>query len=138
MADKISKEARSKNMSQIKSKNTKPELLVRKFLFSKGLRYRVNDKRYLGKPDMVFPKYQTIIFVNGCFWHHHGCKNSTIPKTNTEFWVNKINGNVLRDKKIYKELMELGWKVIIVWECELVKSKRDITLNKLYHQIIDN
>lgn len=138
MADKISKEARSKNMSQIKSKNTKPELLVRKFLFSQGLRYRVNDKRYPGKPDLVFQKYQTIIFVNGCFWHHHGCKNSTIPKTNTEFWVNKINGNILRDKKVYKELMELGWKVIIVWECELVKSKRDITLNELYHKIIDN
>ncbi|EGO5970816.1 very short patch repair endonuclease [Enterococcus faecalis] len=90
MVDKISKEARSKNMSQIKSKNTKPELLVRKFLYNRGLRYRINNKRYPGKPDIVLLKYKTVVFVNGCSWHHHGCKNSNILKTNTEFWLKKL------------------------------------------------
>lgn len=124
-------------MSRIKSKNTKPELLVRKFLYGKGMRFRVNDKRYPGKPDIVLSKYKTIIFVNGCFWHHHGCKNSNIPKTNTEFWTKKINATLLRDKRNYSELVLLGWRVITVWECELDLSKRNETLENLYREIID-
>lgn len=138
MTDKISKEARSKNMSKIKSKGTKPELIVRSFLFGKGLRYRINDKRYPGKPDLLFPKYKTVVFVNGCFWHKHGCKRSTIPKTNTEYWLKKINGNVSRDDKTYETLTELGWTVIVVWECELNLKKRKETLEKLYLQILSD
>lgn len=137
MVDKISKEARSKNMAQIKSKNTKPELIVRKYLFSKGMRFRVNDKRYPGKPDIVLPKYKTIIFINGCFWHHHGCKNSTIPKSNTEFWSKKIKGTMLRDKKYHEELELLGWRVLTVWECELKHNLRNETLINLYTEIVN-
>lgn len=123
-------------MSRIRSKNTKPELIVRKFLFSKGMRFRVNDKRYPGKPDIVLPKYSTVIFVNGCFWHYHGCKNSNIPKTNTEFWTKKITGTVSRDRKSHKELMSLGWRVLIIWECELEPNTREKKLNNLYLKII--
>lgn len=130
--DNHSKEVRSYNMSQIKAQNTKPEEMVCKYLFSHGFRYRKNDKRYPGKPDIVLPKYKTIIFVNGCFWHkHEGCRYFVVPKSNTEYWINKINRNVERDIDNIQKLTEMGWKVIVIWECELKKGKSENTLNKL-------
>lgn len=137
MADVHSKEIRSYNMSKIRSKNTKPEEIVRKFLFSKGLRFRKNDKRYPGHPDIVFPKYHTMVFVNGCFWHlHEGCRYAVMPSSNTEFWNKKLNDNRNRDKKIKSDLESMGWKVIIVWECELKKERRQQTLEDLYQVIV--
>lgn len=131
------KKTRSYNMSQVKNKNTKPEEIVRKFLFSKGFRYRKNVSKLQGKPDIVLPKYKTVIMVNGCFWHgHSNCKKATIPQTNSEFWLNKINGNVLRDQNNKLILENEGWKVLIVWECELNKNKRDITLENLVQNIL--
>lgn len=130
------KETRSYNMSCIKGKNTKPEEMVRKFLFSKGFRYRKNDKRLPGSPDIVLPKYKTVIFVNGCFWHgHEGCKYFVWPKSNEEFWKNKIKTNIERDNKKIEQLEELGWKVIIVWECELKQSRCREILTKISAQI---
>lgn len=123
MSDSISPEHRSWNMSRIRGKDTKIEVLVRKYLFSKGFRFRKNDKRYPGKPDVVLPKFKTVIFVNGCFWHQHpGCKNATIPKTRTEFWVQKLNKNISNDNRNQDLLREMGWTVIVVWECELEKD----------------
>ena len=107
-------------MSRIHDKDTKIEVLVRKYLFAQGFRFRKNDKRYPGKPDVVLPKYITIIFINGCFWHHHeGCKNATIPKTNTNFWTEKLKKNVLNDQKNALLLTRDGWQVLTLWECEL-------------------
>jgi DNA mismatch endonuclease (patch repair protein) len=135
--DRLTKSARSKNMSLVRSKNTTPEILVRKFLFSRGLRFRKNDKRYPGCPDVVLPKYRVMIFVNGCFWHcHANCKKSTIPKTNAEFWENKLSRNKERDTITYEKITEKGWNIIIVWECELVKSHRDKRFDKLYNEIL--
>ena len=125
--DTVSKEQRSLNMSHIKSKNTKIEIKVRKYLFSKGFRYRVNVKDLPGKPDIVLKKYKTVIFVNGCFWHRHkNCKLATTPKTNTEYWVNKFNHNIENDQKNYEKLNVLGWHVIILWECELKDNFEEI------------
>lgn len=119
-------------MSRIKGKNTKPEEIVRKYLFSQGFRYRKNDKKLPGTPDIVLPKYKTVVFVNGCFWHgHDGCRYFVTPKTNTSFWVNKIETNKIRDNKTIENLQELGWKVIVVWECQLKKNKLDDTLKQL-------
>ena len=127
---------RSYNMSRIKGKNTKPEETVRKYLFSQGFRYRKNDKRLPGKPDIVLPKYKTVIFVNGCFWHkHEGCKYFAWPQNNAEFWKEKIESNVVRDKKQYEELQDAGWRVIIVWECELKKKRKSDTLERLVDKI---
>lgn len=113
MADVHSPETRSYNMSRIRNKNTKPEELVRKYLFFKGFRYRKNDSRLPGKPDIVLPKYKTVIFVNGCFWHgHEGCKYFVWPKNNPEYWKEKIGGNIVRDKKNHRLLEEQGWRVI--------------------------
>lgn len=135
MADIKSKEARSKNMSAIKSKNTKPEIIVRKYLFSQGFRYRVNVGKLPGKPDIVLSKYKTVIFINGCFWHlHQNCKYFVYPKQNADFWKNKILGNVERDKRNYNILMAEGWKVIIIWECQLKHSKEE-TLTTLVKEI---
>ena len=126
------KKTRSYNMSCIKGKNTKPEEIVRKYLFSQGFRYRKNDKRLPGTPDIVLPKYRTVIFVNGCFWHgHQGCRYFVVPKTNTEFWMNKIDANRIRDQKKISELEAMGWKVIVIWECELKPGKQDDTLGKI-------
>ena len=134
--DVHSKEIRSYNMSRIKSKNTKPEEIVRKYLFSKGFRYRKNDKRYPGSPDIVLPKYKTVIFVNGCFWHgHKGCKYFVVPKTNTDFWINKINRNIERDDENQKKLCIMGWKVIVLWECQLKPNARTKTLDRLYSKL---
>ena len=135
--DNHDKATRSYNMSRIRSTNTKPEELVRKYLFSMGLRYRKNDKRYCGKPDIVLPKYKTIIFVNGCFWHgHEGCRYFVMPKSNLEYWNNKIRRNIERDKQSIEKLRTEGWKVIVVWECELKKNKKAETLLNLYKSII--
>jgi len=115
---------RSYNMSQIKGKNTKPEILVRKFLFANGYRYRLHDKNFPGKPDIVLAKYMTVIFVNGCFWHgHQDCSKFVIPNTRREFWLNKITKNILNDKKNRLSLEQQGWKVLTVWECQLKKDK---------------
>jgi DNA mismatch endonuclease, patch repair protein len=120
-------------MSSIGGKETTPEIIVRKYLFSKGLRYRKNVKTLPGKPDIVLSKYKTVIFVNGCFWHSHkNCKSSKLPETRKDFWKNKINGNVLRDKKNYYNLKKLGYKVIIIWQCNLKnKIKKEKTFKKL-------
>nr|WP_183697045.1 very short patch repair endonuclease [Alloprevotella rava] len=114
------KEKRSECMSRIRSKNTKPELALRKALFARGFRYRVNDKKLPGKPDIVLPKYKTVIFIHGCFWHgHEDCKYAYIPKTNTRFWIDKITSNAERDKVNAEKLTALGWNVLTVWECEI-------------------
>ena len=134
--DVHSKETRSYNMSRIRSKNTKPEEIVRKHLFSLGFRYRKNDKRYPGTPDIVLPKYKTVIFINGCFWHgHSGCKYFVVPKSNTEFWQNKIAANIARDDEKIAQLLRMNWKVITVWECELKPKQRSGTLTRLVQQI---
>jgi DNA mismatch endonuclease (patch repair protein) len=120
MTDVHDKKTRSYNMSMIKGKNTKPELIVRKFLFSNGFRYRVNYSRLPGKPDIVLPKFKTVIFINGCFWHgHEGCKYFVVPKTRTEWWMEKINSNKRNDINKKKELEDLGWRIITLWECEI-------------------
>ena len=123
--DVHSRETRSYNMSQIRSKNTKPEEIVRKYLFSFGLRYKKNDKRLPGHPDIVLPKHKTVVFVNGCFWHvHEGCKYFKWPESKMDFWKNKLTENKRRDVVKIQALKELGWKVIIVWECELNRDKQ--------------
>ncbi len=132
MADVHSKEVRSYNMSRIKGKDTKPELIVRKFLFSKGYRYRLHVKDLLGKPDIVLPKYKTVIFVHGCFWHgHDGCRYYVVPKTRTEWWLNKINTNKSKDDNYESKLINAGWKVIVIWECELKPQLLNATLTQL-------
>ena len=132
MADVLTPKQRSYNMSQIHGKDTKPEELVRKFLFSQGFRYRKNDARLPGKPDIVLPKYKTVIFVNGCFWHkHEGCRYFVWPKSNAEFWKDKIEKNVIRDQRNYELLRQDGWKIIIIWDCQLRSSNREDTLSKL-------
>lgn len=136
MADVHTPERRSYNMSQIRNKDTKPEELVRKYLFTQGFRYRKNDPRLPGKPDIVLPKYRTAIFVNGCFWHgHEGCKYFVWPKNNEEFWKNKISGNIRRDSDNHIRLKQIGWNVIIVWECQLKKQNLQQTLTRVCAQI---
>jgi DNA mismatch endonuclease, patch repair protein len=130
--DVHNKNIRSYNMSRIKGKNTKPEMLVRKFLFAHGFRYRLNVKTLPGKPDIVLPKYKTAIFINGCFWHgHKGCKYFVVPKTRTEWWLNKIKGTQKRDREAEIQLNVQGWKVITLWECQLKNKSIDGTLNYL-------
>ncbi|MEO6852003.1 MAG: very short patch repair endonuclease, partial [Mucilaginibacter sp.] len=132
MADVHSKETRSYNMSRIRSKDTKPELLVRKFLHKNGFRYRLHVKDLPGKPDIVLPKYKTVIFIHGCFWHgHEGCKYYVVPKTRTEWWLNKIETNITNDTNAEKLLKDLGWNVITIWECELKATLLENTLNSL-------
>lgn len=139
MSDNHTKEVRSYNMSQIKSTNTNPEETVRKYLFSKGMRYRKNDKRYAGNPDIVLPKYKTIIFVNGCFWHmHEECNKFVMPKSNIKYWVPKLLKNKARDKKNEEILRGAGWNVITIWECQLQKNNRIMTLENLYLKINNN
>ena len=134
--DVHNKETRSYNMSRIKGRKTKPEELIAKYLFSQGFRYRRNVKKLPGTPDIVLKKYKTVIFVNGCFWHmHEGCKYFVWPKDNSEFWKNKLLANKERDEKEKKEIEELGWKVIVVWECQLKKAERERTLNWLVEKI---
>jgi DNA mismatch endonuclease (patch repair protein) len=136
MADVHNKATRSYNMSQIKSKDTKPEILVRKFLFANGYRYKLHDKTLPGKPDIVLPKYKTVIFINGCFWHgHKGCKYFVVPKTRTKWWLDKIVANKKNDAKKRKLISKLGWSVITIWSCDLKKQKVDKTLSKLLKAI---
>jgi DNA mismatch endonuclease (patch repair protein) len=131
MADVHSKEVRSYNMSQIKNKDTKPELLVRKYLFANGFRFKLHDKRLPGKPDIVLPKYKTVILVNGCFWHgHKGCSYFILPKTRRNWWREKIENTVQRDKKQIQELKKLGWNVITLFECKIHSGWADRFLLK--------
>lgn len=123
---------RHMNMLAIKGKNTKPEMVVRHYLWRSGFRYRVNNPKLPGHPDIVLRKYRTCIFVNGCFWHgHEGCKYFVVPKTNTDFWVKKISRNIERDKEVQQELAKTGWNCITVWECELKGDMREKTLESL-------
>lgn len=139
MADVHSKEVRSFNMSRIKGKDTKPEMLVRKFLFSNGIRYRLHDKKLTGTPDLVFPKYGKVLFIHGCFWHgHEGCKYFVVPKTRTEWWLNKINGNKKKDSESIGALKKQGWKVITVWECELKTDRKERKLKSLIKEFESN
>ncbi|MDT4762287.1 DNA mismatch endonuclease Vsr [Sphaerochaeta sp. PS] len=137
MADRLSPAQRSKVMSSIKGKDTKAELAVRRFLFRQGLRYRTNDRRLAGRPDIVLPKYRSVIFVNGCFWHGHaGCPLFVLPKTNSLFWKEKIEKNRIRDDRSVSTLVAEGWRVFVVWECELKgRSVREATLQGLVNEI---
>jgi len=132
MADVHSKETRSYNMSRIRSKDTKPEMLVRKFLHKNGFRYRLHVKDLPGKPDIVLPKYKTVIFIHGCFWHgHEGCRYFVVPKTKTEWWLHKIQGNTANDTNAENLLKSSGWTIIKIWECQLKKSLIDNTFSLL-------
>lgn len=137
MADVFTKKKRSEVMSRIRAKNTKPELLIRQFLFSQGFRYRLHQKNLPGKPDIVLKKYSTVVLINGCFWHGHtNCKIFKMPKSRQDYWIPKIEGNISRHSKHIRELKRLGWKVIVIWECQLKKNKLDLTLMKLEKKII--
>lgn len=132
MVDVHTPETRSYNMSKIRGRDTKPEEILRKGLFAQGFRYRKNDNRLPGKPDLVLPKYRTVIFVNGCFWHKHdGCRYFKWPQNNAEFWKSKIEGNVARDKKTIAELEKMGWNVVVVWECQLKPKERNNTIEMI-------
>lgn len=136
MSDIFSQAKRSDIMSKIKGDNTKPEILVRKFLFSQGLRYRINVKKLPGKPDIVLPKFRTAIFINGCFWHGHSCKKGQLPTSNMDFWREKISGNIMRDNKNADLLVKLGWKVIIIWQCEISNiNSRKAKLEKVLDEL---
>ncbi len=136
MADRMSKEQRHHCMASIRSKNTKPEILVRRYLFARGFRYRVNVKCLPGTPDIVLRKYRTVIFINGCFWHgHDNCRYFVLPKTNTEFWQTKIDRNRERDMRKRIHLRFLGWHTIILWECQLKPKEREATLQGLEHTL---
>lgn len=138
MADKVDKKRRSEIMSSIRGQNTKPEMIVRKYLFSKGFRYRLHDKSLPGKPDIKLTKYNSLVFINGCFWHGHtDCKIYVMPKTNKKFWYSKIENNVERDKRNLELLKNLGWKIIVVWECEIKRKNRDLALQNLVDKILN-
>ena len=129
MSDKLTKEQRHLCMSHVKNKNTSPELILRKAIWQKGFRYVLHSKKLPGHPDIVFPKYKTVLFVNGCFWHgHRNCKKASIPKTNELFWSQKISSNIARDLHNKQMLEALGWKVLVVWECMLKKKEFDRTV----------
>ena len=132
MSDKLSAIQRHKNMAAVHSKDTKPEMMVRRYLWLHGFRYRLNHQRLPGKPDIVMRKYRTCIFINGCFWHgHEGCKYYTVPKSNTEFWVKKVQRNKERDNVVQRQLASMGWHSVTIWECELKAAKRGSTLESL-------
>ena len=139
MADNRTPAQRHANMAAIHSASTKPELKLRHALWRLGFRFRVNDKRLPGTPDIVLPKYRTVIFVHGCFWHgHKDCRNATTPKTNTEFWTAKIQRNQQRDQEVWRQLEAKGWYVIVVWECELKKAWLDGTVESVSETIRKN
>ncbi|HRT89576.1 MAG TPA: DNA mismatch endonuclease Vsr [Bacteroidales bacterium] len=136
MADVHDKKTRSYNMSQIKGKDTKPEILIRKFLFSKGFRYRLYDKKLPGKPDIVLPKYKTVIFIHGCFWHgHENCRYFVVPKTRTDWWLSKINRNQQNDVDNLSRLKNEGWDVLTIFECELKDEKLNETMKNILVQL---
>lgn len=137
--DTLSPQQRHNCMSNIHSTSTKPEIRLRKELWRKGFRYRKNDNRLPGTPDIVLPKYRTVVFVHGCFWHRHkGCKKYIVPKSNTDFWVKKVERNQDRDQEVWRQLEAKGWYVIIVWECELEKKRFDSTISRVETEIIEN
>lgn len=138
MADVHSKATRSFNMSRIRSKDTKPEHLVRKFLFSKGFRYRLHVTDMPGKPDLVLPKYNAVIFVHGCYWHgHRGCKYFVVPKSRSAWWLKKITGNIERDKRTIRNIKKAGWRIFIIWECDLKPTTIERTLFKLKKKLTE-
>lgn len=125
MVDNLSKEERSATMARVRSKNTKPEKAVRSLLFNMGYRFRICRSDLPGKPDIVLNKFKSVIFVHGCFWHGHtGCKNARIPKSNVEFWKSKIERNKVRFTKVERELVEQGWKILVIWECEIKNNEQ--------------
>lgn len=138
MTDVMTSGQRSRCMAAIKGKNTRPELIVRKYLFGRGLRFRINNRKLPGTPDIVLKKYKTVVFVDGCFWHgHEGCRYFKRPSSNIEFWKQKINLNIARDYRVKVELRLLGWRVIRIWECEIKnKSQRQQALDALYNRIV--
>lgn len=124
MTDVLTPAQRSFNMSRIKGKDTKPEMLIRRGLHAKGLRYRLHDRKLPGRPDLVFPKYKTVVFIHGCFWHSHGCSLSKLPATRQEFWQEKLEGNKSRDQRVLNQLQAEGWRVLVIWECTLRGKQR--------------
>ena len=139
MADRLTSEQRHYNMSRIRSANTKPELVLRHALWQGGYRYRINDRKLPGKPDIVLPKYRTVIFVHGCFWHGHiGCERFVIPQTNTEFWSSKIHKNQERDQDCWRQLEAKGWNIIVVWECEITKKRLLETISHIQNELRSN
>lgn len=139
MTDVMTSGQRSRCMAAIKGKNTRPELIVRKYLFARGLRFRINNRKLPGTPDIVLKRYKTVVFVDGCFWHgHEGCRYFKLPASNVEFWKQKINLNIARDYRAEVELRLLGWRVIRIWECEIkTKSRRQQALDALYNRIVN-
>ena len=134
--DKMSEEQRHRCMASIRGRDTKPELIVRRYLFGRGFRYRLNHPRLPGHPDIVLHKYRTVIFVNGCFWHgHKGCRYFTVPKSNTDFWSAKISRNAERDRSVQQQLATMGWHCVTVWECQLMPKLRNDTLRALEYTI---
>jgi DNA mismatch endonuclease (patch repair protein) len=133
--DVHSPKQRSYNMSKIKGKDTKPEILVRKWLWRKGFRYRLHRKDLPGKPDIVLTKYNAVLFIHGCFWHRHGCHLSATPETRKDFWLSKLNGNVEREKLNFEKLLEKGWRIGVIWEC-IFKSKKQFP-EEFGNQIVD-
>ena len=139
MSDVLTPSQRHRNMAAIRSVSTKPELILRRELWRHGFRYRVNDKRLPGRPDIVLPKYRTVVFVHGCFWHgNKDCLTSHIPETNTDYWAAKITRNQERDQEVWRKLEAKGWSVIIVWECELKKAKLEETIDRVAEEIVRN
>lgn len=137
MSDVHSSVVRSYNMSRIRSKDTKPEMIVRKYLFSEGFRCRLHAKKLPGKPDIVLPRYKTVILIQGCFWHgHEGCKHYVVPKTRTDWWINKIQKNKIQDALVENKIQDLRWRVIEIWECQLKASVRLATLQNLKETIM--
>jgi DNA mismatch endonuclease, patch repair protein len=133
MADVLTPEQRRLNMSRIRGRDTKPEMLIRRGLHARGLRYRLHDQSLPGRPDLVFPKYHTVLFIHGCFWHAHGCPRSKLPMTRQDFWQTKLTANAVRDRKAINALLADGWRVLVVWECALRGSahqKESIVLNR--------
>lgn len=133
MVDVVDRKTRSRMMSGIKGKNTKPELIVRKALFAKGFRYRLHDKHLPGKPDLVFPRYKAVIFINGCFWHLHDCHLFKWPSSNVEFWREKIEGNKAIDSRNSEALLESGWRILTIWECAL-KGRHKLLLDDVINK----
>lgn len=137
MVDFLSPRERSERMSRIRSKDTQPELVLRKVLHGLGLRYRLHGRGLPGKPDLVFPRYRVVVFIHGCFWHRHaGCKIATTPKSNTSFWVEKFEKNVARDARVVAELESLGWRVFVVWECEVNSTTKALLTGERLARLI--
>lgn len=136
--DSVDKRTRSRIMASVGQKSTGPELKLRKALHRLGFRYRLNDQRLPGSPDLVFPKYHAVIFVHGCFWHRHGCKYTTTPSTRKEFWIAKFKANIERDQRNINELKKLGWRVLIVWECEIKNDLEKNLISEITHFLEDS